>query len=98
MLGTQDLLIGLALAFFLFGAKRLPELAGSLGKSMKEFKKAVEGGHADESEAPKPAGELPPAAPARRACASCQAVLEPEWQHCPRCGSAVPPAAATASS
>ncbi len=91
MLGTQDLLIGLALVFFLFGAKRLPELAGSLGKSMKEFKKAVEGGENDEAEAPKSANELPPTAPVQRVCASCQASLEMEWRHCPRCGSAVPP-------
>jgi len=89
MLGPQDLAIGLVLVFFFFGAKRLPELAGSLGKSMKEFKKAVDGGGA-EPEAPKPAGELPAATPARRACVSCQAALEPDWQHCPRCGSAVP--------
>jgi sec-independent protein translocase protein TatA len=98
MLGTQDLLIGLAIVFFLFGAKRLPELAGSLGKSMKEFKKAVEGSHAEEPEEPKPAGEIQAAAPAPRACVSCQAVLEPDWRHCPRCGSAVPPPPAGASS
>jgi len=40
MLGTQDLLIGLALVAFFFGAKRLSELARSLGQSMTEFKKA----------------------------------------------------------
>jgi sec-independent protein translocase protein TatA len=90
MLGTQDLLIGLALVFFLFGAKRLPELAGSLGKSMKEFKKAVEGGQEHEPEVKKPAGEIPAAVPALRLCASCQASLEQDWRHCPRCGSAVP--------
>jgi sec-independent protein translocase protein TatA len=91
MLGTQDLLIGLALVFFLFGAKRLPELAGSLGKSMKEFKKGVEGGGTDQAEAPKSANELPPPTPVPRVCASCQASLEMEWRHCPRCGSAVAP-------
>jgi len=98
MLGTQDLLIGLALVFFLFGAKRLPELAGSLGKSMKEFKKAVEGGQAEEPEGPKPAGEIRAAAPAPRACVSCQALLELDWRHCPRCGSAVPRPSAGVSS
>ena len=35
MLGTQDLLIGLVLAAFFFGAKRLPELARSLGQSIR---------------------------------------------------------------
>ena len=38
MIGSQDLLVGLAIVLLLFGAKKLPELAASLGKSMKEFK------------------------------------------------------------
>ena len=98
MFGTEDLLIGLALVFFLFGAKRLPELAGSLGKSMKEFKRAVEGGKTDEPEGPKPAGEIQAAALAPRVCVSCRALLGLVWQHCPRCGPAVPPPPASASS
>ena len=48
MLGTQDLIIGLVLAAFFFGAKRLPEIARSLGKSMQEFKKGVAGEAAEE--------------------------------------------------
>jgi TatA/E family protein of Tat protein translocase len=84
MVSYQDLLVGLVLLFFFFGAKRLPELAGSLGKSMKEFKKAVAG----ESEPEVP--QLGAAAPRR--CGGCQAVLEPDWTHCPRCGAAAAPA------
>jgi len=38
MIGSQDLVVGLVIVLVLFGAKRLPELAASLGKSMKEFK------------------------------------------------------------
>jgi sec-independent protein translocase protein TatA len=41
MVGSQDLLVGLVFVLVLFGAKKLPELAVSLGKSMKEFKKGV---------------------------------------------------------
>jgi len=41
MIGSQDLVVGLVIVLVLFGAKRLPELAASLGKSMKEFKKGV---------------------------------------------------------
>ena len=37
-----ELLIILAILLLLFGAKRLPELAKSLGKSSKEFKSALE--------------------------------------------------------
>jgi sec-independent protein translocase protein TatA len=41
MIGTQDLLIALALGFFFFGAKRLPEAARSLGRALEEFKKGL---------------------------------------------------------
>src|SRR5712692_11819173 len=91
MLGTQDLLIGLVLAAFFFGAKRLPEIARSLGQSMTEFKKAVSGAKADPtadgSIATLPAAPSPP--PATLACPACKTALEPDWVHCPRCGTAV---------
>lgn len=40
-LGMQELLIILVIAFLLFGAKRLPELASGLGKSIPAFKKGL---------------------------------------------------------
>jgi sec-independent protein translocase protein TatA len=40
-LGYQELLIILVIVLVLFGASRLPELARSLGSSVKEFKKGV---------------------------------------------------------
>jgi sec-independent protein translocase protein TatA len=40
-LGYQELLIILLIVLILFGASRLPELARSLGSSVKEFKKGV---------------------------------------------------------
>jgi sec-independent protein translocase protein TatA len=39
-LGTPEMLLIFAIVILLFGAKKLPELAKGLGKSMKEFKKA----------------------------------------------------------
>jgi len=40
MIGTQELIWIFAILFLLFGASKLPALARSLGKSMREFKKA----------------------------------------------------------
>ncbi len=40
-LGTSELLLILLAILLLFGAKRLPELARSLGKGIQEFKKAA---------------------------------------------------------
>ncbi len=84
MIGAQDLLIGLAIVVFLFGAKRLPELASSLGKSMKEFKKSV----AESSGEASATSQSPSASavPAEGTCRSCQTALETGWTHCPRCG------------
>ena len=49
-LGYQELLIILVIVLVLFGANRLPELARSLGSSVKEFKKGVnEASKEDES-------------------------------------------------
>jgi len=42
-IGSQELMIILLIAFFIFGAKRLPELGGSLGQAIRGFKKAMDG-------------------------------------------------------
>lgn len=41
MIGTWQAVIILVIVVLLFGAKRIPDLAGSLGKGLKEFKKAT---------------------------------------------------------
>ncbi len=43
MIGSQDLLVALAIAMFFLGAKKLPELSRSLGQALSEFKKGVAG-------------------------------------------------------
>lgn len=40
-IGHQELLIILALALLIFGAKKLPDLGRSLGEGIKNFKKSV---------------------------------------------------------
>ena len=40
MIGTQELILILAILLIVFGPKKLPELARDLGKAVQEFKKA----------------------------------------------------------
>ena len=42
MIGTGELIVILAIILLLFGGKKLPELAKSLGLGVKEFKKATQ--------------------------------------------------------
>lgn len=42
MSGPWEWIIVLVIIVLLFGAKKLPELAGSVGRSIKEFRKASE--------------------------------------------------------
>ncbi len=60
MLAGQDLMILLAIAFFIFGAKKLPEIGSGLGKAMRGFKDAVNGVERETLEPPpeKPKPEL----------------------------------------
>jgi sec-independent protein translocase protein TatA len=48
-LGYQELLLILVIVLILFGAQRLPDLARSLGSSVKEFKKGINEPPKDES-------------------------------------------------
>lgn len=40
-LGVPEVIAILAIAFLIFGAKRLPEIGKSLGTAIKDFRKAV---------------------------------------------------------
>jgi sec-independent protein translocase protein TatA len=42
-IGTQEIVIILAVVVLLFGSKKLPELARALGNSVNEFKKGLKG-------------------------------------------------------
>ena len=51
MLGSGELLVIFVIIMILFGGKKLPEFAQSLGKGIREFKKACNG---EEEGAPHP--------------------------------------------
>jgi len=51
-LGGPELLIILAVLILLFGAKKLPELAKGLGRSVNEFKKASKEVEAEDAKEP----------------------------------------------
>lgn len=40
-LGTTELLVILAVVFFFFGAKKIPELSQGLGRAVRNFKKGL---------------------------------------------------------
>ncbi len=46
-IGFKEWLLILVVVLILFGAKRIPELAGSIGKGIKEFKKAMKDDEGD---------------------------------------------------
>jgi sec-independent protein translocase protein TatA len=62
-IGAPELVIILVILLLLFGAKKLPEMARSIGKSTKEFKKGMTeaASDEDEEEEAKPESESPKA-------------------------------------
>jgi sec-independent protein translocase protein TatA len=56
-LGMPELMLILLIVIMVFGAKRIPEIMGGLGKGIKTFKKAMEGEETTPPE--KPASEIP---------------------------------------
>jgi len=63
MPGGVELVIILFIVLLLFGARRLPDLAGSIGRSMKEFRRATVEESADDGSAPGGSGPSDPSTP-----------------------------------
>lgn len=64
--GVPEMVVIGLIFVLLFGAKKLPELGGAIGKSIKSFKQGVDDGREDESEsdgetstAPEASGSTP---------------------------------------
>lgn len=53
-LGFGEILIILVIVLLLFGAKRIPEIAGSLGKGINEFKRNITDAQRSITETPAP--------------------------------------------
>jgi sec-independent protein translocase protein TatA len=59
-MGPEWIIVGLIAVVVLFGAKKLPEMARSVGRAQGEFKKGIKEGNVDEtteSTEPKPTSE-----------------------------------------
>jgi len=74
-LGPVELMLVLGIVIVIFGAGRISELGGALGKSIREFRKST--------------AEPDPAAPTT--CAACGTALTPGQAFCGACGAAVTP-------
>lgn len=97
-LGAQELMLILVIVLVLFGGSKLPDLAKSLGKSMREFKKGIASEQEDEQTSkPLPAASANPSPESARLCGSCKGALEAAWTHCPSCGAPAPKTSASGS-
>ncbi len=90
-LGYQELLLILVIVLVLFGGSKLPDLAKSLGKSMKEFKKVIAAEPEEDSRSSSPPPSATVTSTAPRTCSSCQSPMDVAWTHCPHCGTIVAP-------
>ena len=93
-LGPMELVIILLVLVMLFGATRLADIGGSLGKGIKEFRKEVQAD--DDKPEDTPAASTPvgsadggPETVAAVKCASCGALNAVGSKHCNQCGSAL---------
>ena len=85
-LGPTELLLILLVVLLLFGAKRLPDLSRSVGRSLRILKSETKALHEDEV-APKPADAseaTPPVLPASQVTPASGQVREPSDDRAPR--------------
>ena len=65
-MGPMEMFLALVVVLLLFGAKRIPEIAGSFGKGIREFKKNMTDVQREIAEPPPRSESLPPASPSVR--------------------------------
>jgi sec-independent protein translocase protein TatA len=100
MVGPWELIILLIIVVVIFGAGRLSQIGGALGKSVREFRSATQ----DETPTAKPAAATTPAAEASAApvvaapvaaapgktCSTCGHLNPAAQRFCSECGTALP--------
>jgi sec-independent protein translocase protein TatA len=79
--GPTELILVLAIVVLVFGAGRLGEVGGALGRGIREFRQATEEHHSATSSSGQP--NPPPA------CRRCGLVLHSGARFCGSCGTAV---------
>jgi sec-independent protein translocase protein TatA len=88
--GIPELIVILVIVIVVFGAGRLSELCGAMGKSIKEFRKATADEIPPPAEVAVPpvAAVAPPAPPVlvENKCPSCATVNPPSQVFCGQCG------------
>jgi sec-independent protein translocase protein TatA len=89
--GPVELVVILLVLVMIFGASRLADLGGSLGKGIKEFKKNVQDDNDDEPTVAQSSNQTPAGGDSVAAvrCASCGTLNAVGSKHCSNCGAAI---------
>ena len=94
-LGPMELVLILLVLVMLFGATRLADLGGSLGKGIREFRKNVQEDPSDEAEVAQNLGQTGTTAAGSAEtvsaikCPSCGTLNASGSRHCSQCGAAL---------
>jgi sec-independent protein translocase protein TatA len=84
-LGTPELIIILIILLLIFGASKLPQLGGAMGKTIKNFKQEMREGMAEDPKRQEPAAQEP-----TRFCPKCGSeAKDTEATFCAKCGKAL---------
>ncbi len=86
ILQPTHLILVLVIVLIVFGPGKLPEIGGSLGKSINEFKKSFSSD--SETETKDPASEVS-SLPQPTLCPTCQTEIPAGNQFCGKCGTRV---------
>ena len=86
-IGPWELVILLIIVVVIFGAGRLSQIGGALGKSVREFRSAVQDDKAAIAEPEAPVAPI--AAPPEVKCASCSAMNPASQKFCSTCGASL---------